>query len=63
MTIYKVKSFTDPKKFYTVRHFDNDLWKCDCINFIVNERRIGMCDHIRKARHLRMKRHGRKAKK
>jgi hypothetical protein len=56
---YEVKGFTDPDIIHIVRHLENGEWRCDCWPFI----RKGKCDHIRKVRHLRLKYHGRKAKK
>lgn len=46
---YKIKSFTDPKKEYTVRQFDNGLWRCDCPIFVFKERK-GDCKHIIEAK-------------
>lgn len=55
MKLIKVKSFTDLNKEYTVRQLDSGEWRCDCPNFIFNERKIGSCNHIRKVRHLKLK--------
>ena len=60
MKFYNVKSFSDPKKVYTVRHMGFGDWRCDCAHFVF--RRKG-CDHILRVRHLRMKRHGRNKNK
>lgn len=46
MKIYKVKSFTNPKIEYTVRHLDNGEWRCDCPAFIFNDKKH--CKHIEK---------------
>lgn len=52
---YKVKSFSDPTKEYTIRQLPSGEWRCECWAFL----RWGNCDHLRKHRHLRMKNHGR----
>jgi len=58
---FKVKSFTDPDKEYTVRRLADGSWKCDCPHFVFNEKKIGAmgCDHVRKIRHIKTKSHGR----
>lgn len=58
---YKIKSFTDPNVEYTVRHMPAGEWLCDCPGFMFQFRQKNqVCDHIRKARHMKLKTHGRK---
>lgn len=65
---YLIKSFTTQGVVYTVRRMPDGEWRCHCTGFMMHEGRvrraggIPMCDHIRKARHLKMKYHGRKRK-
>lgn len=46
MKQYKVKSETDPNKTYIVRETDKGF-KCSCPHFVVREKYIGVCKHIR----------------
>lgn len=59
---YKVPSFTDPSITYTIRHFPDGKWACECIHFTMRWRKIKICDHIRRLRRMRMKLHGRLVK-
>ena len=58
---YKIKSFTTPGVVYTVRRLPTGEWRCDCPYFIFQKGKKPMCDHIRKARHIKMVKHGRNA--
>ena len=66
---FKVASFTDRDKTYIVRQLPDGEWKCGCLDFTMNEasrrrqNKSTMCDHIRKARKIKMKRHGKAFKK
>ena len=53
---FKVRSFTDKGKTYTIRQTTDEGWKCDCPAFVFN----GKCDHVKKFRHQKMEKHGRK---
>lgn len=46
MKIYTVKSFTDKRKKYTVRHDkEKAQWYCNCLQFLIRPHR-GDCKHI-----------------
>lgn len=47
MKIIKVKSFTNPKKEYFVR-FKDDEWHCNCPDFLMRGKELGVCKHILK---------------
>lgn len=59
MPNFKIKSFTQPGVFYNVRQYYSGEWTCTCPAWI-NRRKLHdpACDHIRRARHQRMRRHG-----
>ena len=52
---YEIESFTTPGKKYLVIK-TGEGYKCNCPNFVFNERRINKCDHIRKHQHLKLRR-------
>lgn len=31
---------------YTIRHMDDDTYRCSCPSFLFNERKSGVCKHI-----------------
>ena len=47
---YRIRSFTDPERFYTVRCMPNGAWLCSCPHFLMRQRQIGECKHIRRVR-------------
>lgn len=47
----KVKSFTDPKKEYTLVKTD-DGYRCNCPDYILRDRK---CKHIKRYQHLKYK--------
>jgi len=49
MKIYKVRSETNPKKIYKVRHFDNGEFACECPNYIFSKKGY-QCKHILKVK-------------
>lgn len=50
---YKINSFTNPAKQYTVRHLDSGEWRCDCPLFVFNERKMNECKHIKEAKRIK----------
>jgi len=42
--MWKVQSFSEHDKHYTVRHFTEGEWRCDCPKFIFSR---GDCKHIK----------------
>lgn len=59
---YKVKSWTRPI-YHLVKH-EGDRWICDCEDYSFRyAKNGGMCDHIRKCRHIRTKYHSEKKKR
>jgi hypothetical protein len=55
---FKVDSFSTEGIIYTVRQLPTGEWRCECPAFVFGKNK--MCNHIRKVRHLKMKRHGSK---
>ena len=53
----RIKSFSRDI-YHNVRQLSNGDWWCDCENFSYRGHKDGACDHIRKARHQKMRRHG-----
>ena len=63
MKIYKVRSETNPKKIYKVRHFDDGEFACECPKYIFSKKGY-QCKHILKIKeYLKKKEENEKKKK
>ena len=60
MKLYEIKSFTSNTIYKVVQNTDGK-WFCNC-PYQFNHP-LEVCDHIRRARHQRLKNHGRAAMK
>ena len=61
-TYFKVRSWSRPDIWHLVRRAP-DGFSCDCEDYYYRHRRGGMCDHIRKVRHLKTKYHSQRKKR
>lgn len=59
---FKVRSWSRPDIWHLVRRLP-DKWICDCEDYFYRHQRGGMCDHVRKVRHLKTKCHAQKKKR